>query len=1359
MEAVMRAERPMLTSGASGRVAALLSVRVLRGLLLLLQAAALLLLLPFRWRPLLVSTAERSAPAPADGRPEASRKGGHGGVVVRVPAAMVPRRQREHDASWRRALAVRRVVEAMKEGQLGRDFSLFTTARGDTLFTQSWTPVNLKTRGLVVLLHGLNEHSGRYNDFAEKLNENGFKVYAMDWMGHGGSDGLHGYVHSLDYAVSDLEAFLEKVLAENPGTPCFCFGHSTGAAIILKAACDPKVEGWIKGLVLTSPAVLVQPSHPIVMVLAPMFCLLAPKYQFSAANNSGSVVSRDPEALQSKYSDPLVFTGSIRVRTGCEILRMSTYLLQNLNKIKIPFLVLHGASDTVTDPEGSQRLFDEASSTDKSIKLYHNLLHDLLIEPEREKIMQDIIDWLSFRLSAGLSCGPLYPPSITLLIYIPPFDALKQILPSLPRSSAAIMPEKEQQVEVSTCFLLLCECFLQELTKILIFVQVLWPRLVANKLLRRPVGNNSFVADLPCSDVLLELANLDEFDPKRPRKYLKDTRKYKLYVGTWNVGGILPSDDVNLEDWLDINNDYYDIYVLGFQEIVPLSAKNVLGAEKRRILAQWNSLVRTTLNKSSSNLEGRKEPKVGERHKACPAKEGFARDFRCIISKQMVGVLVSVWARHELQYYIRHPSVSCVGCGVMGCLGNKGSVSVRFCLHETSFCFVCCHLASGGRKGDEMNRNSDAVDVLSRTSFPRGPSLDLPHKILDHDRVILLGDLNYRISLPEAITRSLVEQKQWDILLERDQLRTEVSKGRVFEDWQEGAITFSPTYKYYPNSDKYYGCIQGQKGEKRRAPAWCDRILWHGDGLKQKRYDRCESWLSDHRPVRAVFTASVDVRRSFNSLGSFFLSERFDRPDDEHANGGGGRRRSINAYFVPRTAYLQSKAKLHWHAQNTNTVHATDMLKQYRLWEDIDMDMDVTFMGKHVRMLRHISISREGWIVKAPTSLVNLLRSSKIHLCPPFVFPLFLTRQGTLDSRSLSLSLLSLIHSERERGSGSSLSPAEVTFCVFLASLLCKTVFSLAFGQIVEPPFSSNLLSSAYMDDDGGLGIRNWGFYEPPMKGNLGLRLMPSVMERDAKPLLSSGGFMRRQCGIPEPSVPPNFVRDGWRHHGNDSSKNDLLRDGWIHHNSDNDKNFHIFPVNHQHHPGYGVIPDPPTGHNLQMLQHPEPQPKHDKVLTMEANGAKDESPLKKRSRGRPQKSPKPKKPKKAVAPSDDVLNGSLSHEKGGRKSTGMVINGIDFDISRIPTPVCSCTGKPQQCYRWGIGGWQSACCTTSISMHPLPMSTKRRGARIAGRKMSQGAFKKVLEKLAGEGYNLSNPIDLRTFWAKHGTNKYVTIR
>ncbi|KAK8931434.1 Barley B recombinant-like protein A [Platanthera zijinensis] len=119
----------------------------------------------------------------------------------------------------------------------------------------------------------------------------------------------------------------------------------------------------------------------------------------------------------------------------------------------------------------------------------------------------------------------------------------------------------------------------------------------------------------------------------------------------------------------------------------------------------------------------------------------------------------------------------------------------------------------------------------------------------------------------------------------------------------------------------------------------------------------------------------------------------------------------------------------------------------------------------------------------------------------------------------------------------------------------------------------------------------------------------------------------------------------------------------------------------------------------------------------------------------------------------------SSTKRRPAKKSLDMVINGIELDLSGIPAPLCTCTGQPQQCYRWGAGGWQSACCTTTISIYPLPMSTKRRGARISGRKMSKGAFKKVLEKLAGEGQDFSSPINLKPFWAKHGTNKFRTIR
>jgi hypothetical protein len=91
--------------------------------------------------------------------------------------------------------------------------------------------------------------------------------------------------------------------------------------------------------------------------------------------------------------------------------------------------------------------------------------------------------------------------------------------------------------------------------------------------------------------------------------------------------------------------------------------------------------------------------------------------------------------------------------------------------------------------------------------------------------------------------------------------------------------------------------------------------------------------------------------------------------------------------------------------------------------------------------------------------------------------------------------------------------------------------------------------------------------------------------------------------------------------------------------------------------------------------------------------------------------------------------------------------------------PYCSCTGMNQQCYRWGSGGWQSACCTTLLSLHPLPMNPKKRGSRVAGRKMSAGAFDKLLEKLKLEGVDISYSVDLKDHWAKHGTNRYVTLR
>ncbi|XP_031261882.1 type IV inositol polyphosphate 5-phosphatase 9-like [Pistacia vera] len=416
----------------------------------------------------------------------------------------------------------------------------------------------------------------------------------------------------------------------------------------------------------------------------------------------------------------------------------------------------------------------------------------------------------------------------------------------------------------------------------------MWPRLVGNKILRKRFGSNNFVADLPIyTETLLEMPSLDH-QPSLSEtifNHHKETQNFKVFVSTWNVGGVAPHEDLDMEDWLDTRNNSCDIYVMGFQELVPLRALTVLGPENNKIFKKWNSLIRKALNKKSHSRDKIENDKLEEVQSLSPIHEGKSNEnnipreeFRCIMSKQMVGICISVWIRSDLRPYVRHPSVSCVGCGIMGYLGNKGSVSVRFQLHETSFCFVCSHLASGGREGDEKYRNSDVAEILSRTSFPNGGrSLNLPQNILDHDQVILLGDLNYRISLPEETTRLLVERREWNPLLENDQLRMELMNGQILQSWNEGAIKFAPTYKYYPNSDVYYGCVQGKKGKKWRAPAWCDRIIWNGRGLKQHLYARGETKLSDHRPVKAVFSAEVEILRTLKGIQSFFMSERFDR--------------------------------------------------------------------------------------------------------------------------------------------------------------------------------------------------------------------------------------------------------------------------------------------------------------------------------------------------------------------------------------------------------------------------------------------------------------------------------------------------
>ncbi|GAB4834801.1 hypothetical protein Ancab_033069 [Ancistrocladus abbreviatus] len=140
-------------------------------------------------------------------------------------------------------------------------------------------------------------------------------------------------------------------------------------------------------------------------------------------------------------------------------------------------------------------------------------------------------------------------------------------------------------------------------------------------------------------------------------------------------------------------------------------------------------------------------------------------------------------------------------------------------------------------------------------------------------------------------------------------------------------------------------------------------------------------------------------------------------------------------------------------------------------------------------------------------------------------------------------------------------------------------------------------------------------------------------------------------------------------------------------------------------------------------------------------------------------KTSKRKQTKKNPDKSKKEKSAASAPAKRERKNLNFVMYQNSVDISGVPAPVCTCTGVPRQCYRWGAGGWQSSCCTINISEYPLPMSSTRPGSRMAGRKMSHGAYEKLLQRLAAEGHDLSRPTDLREHWARHGTNKFVTIK
>jgi len=268
-----------------------------------------------------------------------------------------------------------------------------STPDGLQLHSRCWLPDGQPTAA-VVLIHGLAEHGGRYAPVAERLTADAYAAYALDLRGHGLSGGPRIYIDSFQQYLDDVTQFLQEVRTELPNRPIFLFGHSMGGLIATWLATQ-NISG-ICGIVISAAAVQIHNRvFPMLRWLAMPASWLTPRWRVVAMNFSA--VSRDPKVVASMASDPLVYHGRMPNRTAGELLRAGAQLPPRLAAIAQPLLILHGTGDRITAPQGAQQFYQQAGAADKTLKLYDGLYHNLLEEPEKERVIADVLGWLNAR--------------------------------------------------------------------------------------------------------------------------------------------------------------------------------------------------------------------------------------------------------------------------------------------------------------------------------------------------------------------------------------------------------------------------------------------------------------------------------------------------------------------------------------------------------------------------------------------------------------------------------------------------------------------------------------------------------------------------------------------------------------------------------------------------------------------------------------------------------------------------------------------------------------------------------------------------------------------------------------------------
>ncbi|WP_182346723.1 alpha/beta hydrolase [Tomitella gaofuii] len=270
------------------------------------------------------------------------------------------------------------------------DDGTLTGVGGVELYWRSWTPTEAPPKGLVVLVHGMGEHCGRYDHVADALLARGYAVAAHDHRGHGRSGGRRSYIDRMDNLVADIGTAFDRARATVPDVPAVMVGHSMGGLSSALWAVDN--QDRLAGLVLSGPLAAMDQANAVTKAVARALSATVPTLGMVAVD--ASALSHDPTVGEDYRADPLVFSGKLPARTAAELMGAVDAVQHRAPELRLPLLIMHGELDTLAPPRGSQELFDKAVSADKHRTVYDGMYHEIFNEVDRARVLGELTDWV-----------------------------------------------------------------------------------------------------------------------------------------------------------------------------------------------------------------------------------------------------------------------------------------------------------------------------------------------------------------------------------------------------------------------------------------------------------------------------------------------------------------------------------------------------------------------------------------------------------------------------------------------------------------------------------------------------------------------------------------------------------------------------------------------------------------------------------------------------------------------------------------------------------------------------------------------------------------------------------------------------